>query len=83
MLKAFKYRIYPSVTQKEAIDQTINACRLVYNLALETKTYAGNIFAAPIVPAGENIKSIWTTANNVGFEVFKHWMHDNYSLTKR
>lgn len=40
MLKAFKYRIYPSVTQKEAIDQTIDACRLVYNLALETKTYA-------------------------------------------
>lgn len=40
MLKAFKYRIYPTDEQKSIIDQTISACRLVYNLALEVKIAA-------------------------------------------
>ena len=44
MLKAFKYRIYPTKTQKELLLQHIGASRFIYNLALETKTtaYAGN-----------------------------------------
>jgi putative transposase len=40
MIKAYKYRIYPTDSQAEMIDKTINICRLVYNLALETKIYA-------------------------------------------
>jgi putative transposase len=40
MLKAYKYRLYPSSEQRAKIDLTIDACRLIYNLALETKLYA-------------------------------------------
>jgi len=40
MLKAYKYRIYPTKDQQIKIDQSINVCRLVYNLALETKIRA-------------------------------------------
>jgi putative transposase len=40
MLKGFKYRIYPTKKQKCLIDKHINACRLVYNLALECKQMA-------------------------------------------
>ena len=40
MLKAYKYRIYPTDAQKLKIQQTIGVCRLVYNLALQTKIEA-------------------------------------------
>lgn len=40
MLRAYKYRIYPTDTQKVLIDKHIGSCRFVYNLALETKNYA-------------------------------------------
>lgn len=40
MLKGYKYKIYPTKTQKELINKHIGACRFVYNLALETKNYA-------------------------------------------
>ena len=40
MLKAYKYRLYPTKQQKELINKHIGACRFVYNLALETKNYA-------------------------------------------
>ncbi len=40
MYKRCKYRIYPTPDQKLKIDQTISACRCIYNLALETKIYA-------------------------------------------
>lgn len=40
MLKAYKYRIYPDTDQKQKIDQSIGTCRMVYNLALETKMWA-------------------------------------------
>jgi len=40
MLKAFKYRLYPTKLQKTLIDKHIGACRFVYNLALETKNMA-------------------------------------------
>lgn len=44
MLKGFKYRIYPTITQSVLINKHIGACRFIYNLALETKkcAYAGN-----------------------------------------
>jgi transposase len=35
MHKSYKYRIYPTPDQKLKIDQTIGACRYIYNLALE------------------------------------------------
>jgi len=37
LLKAYKYRIYPNKEQVAKIEQTIGVCRLVYNLALQTK----------------------------------------------
>lgn len=40
MLKAFKYRIYPTEEQKELINKHIGSARFVYNLALETKQTA-------------------------------------------
>lgn len=40
MFKGFKYRIYPDDAQKELIAKHIGSCRLVYNLALETKNTA-------------------------------------------
>ena len=40
MLRAYKYRIYPTAKQAELINKHIGACRLVYNLALDVKMYA-------------------------------------------
>lgn len=36
MLRTYKYRIYPNGSQKENIQKTVDACRFVYNWALET-----------------------------------------------
>lgn len=40
ILKAIKYRLYPTAEQCVLIDKHIGACRFVYNLALETKQVA-------------------------------------------
>ena len=40
MFKTYKYRLYPTDTQKVLIEKHIGACRFIYNLALETKQYA-------------------------------------------
>lgn len=37
VLRAYKYRLYPTAAHREMIDKTISCCRFVYNLALETK----------------------------------------------
>lgn len=37
--RSYKYRIYPTPDQRVKIDQSIGVCRMVYNLALETKKY--------------------------------------------
>jgi len=44
MLRAFKYRIYPTPSQEELINKHIGSVRFLYNLALETKqmAYAGS-----------------------------------------
>lgn len=44
MFKAYKYRLYPTNSQKELIAKHIGSARFVYNLALETKntTYLGS-----------------------------------------
>lgn len=44
MLKAYKYRLYPSPEQAVVLDKTIGICRLVYNLALEVKIRAWQEF---------------------------------------
>lgn len=46
ILKAYKYRIYPTAEQTILLDKHIGCCRFIYNLALETKqiAYAGNQF---------------------------------------
>lgn len=40
MLKAYKFRLYPTKAQQELIDKHFRACNYVYNLALETKEWA-------------------------------------------
>lgn len=40
MLKGYKYRLYPTNSQKELIAKHIGSSRFVYNLALETKITA-------------------------------------------
>ena len=40
ILKAVKYRLYPTDKQCVLLDKHIGCCRLVYNLALETKEFA-------------------------------------------
>src|ERR1019366_1099213 len=40
MLKANKCRLYPSDWQKELLDKHFGSVRFVFNLALETKTWA-------------------------------------------
>lgn len=40
MLKAYKYRIYPTKEQTELINKHIGSVRFLYNLALETKQIA-------------------------------------------
>jgi putative transposase len=40
ILKALKYRMYPTDEQCVLLDKHIGCCRLVYNLALETKEFA-------------------------------------------
>jgi putative transposase len=44
MYKSYKYRIYPTNSQKELIHKHCGSVRFLYNLALETKTmaYMGN-----------------------------------------
>lgn len=42
MLKAYKYRIYPTPEQTVLIEKSIGCCRLVYNLALQVKMTAYN-----------------------------------------
>jgi len=37
MLKAYKYRIYPSQAQKEFFEKTFGSCRFVWNKMLEEK----------------------------------------------
>lgn len=40
MFKSYKYRLYPTNSQKELISKHIGSARFVYNLALETKNTA-------------------------------------------
>jgi putative transposase len=40
MLRAYRYRIYPTPEQQVMIEKTFGVCRFVYNAALETKAYA-------------------------------------------
>jgi len=44
MLKAYKYRIYPTLEQKELMTRIFGQVRFIYNLGLETKisAYTGN-----------------------------------------
>ena len=37
MFKAFKYRLYPTTSQEEKINQNIGCARFVYNLMLDAK----------------------------------------------
>ncbi|MCK5239824.1 MAG: transposase [Candidatus Thorarchaeota archaeon] len=40
MLKTYKYRLYPDGSQREKIKKTADACRFIYNWALETGSTA-------------------------------------------
>ena len=40
MIKAYKYRFYPTVEQEQKLASFFGSCRFVYNLGLETKIQA-------------------------------------------
>jgi putative transposase len=40
MFTAYKYRVYPNKSQSVVIEKTFGVCRMIYNLALETKIRA-------------------------------------------
>lgn len=40
MLRAYKYRLYPTAEQRRRIDHSISVCRLVYNMGLQLKIWA-------------------------------------------
>jgi len=40
LLRAYKYRIYPTIKQIGLIEQHFDACRIVYNLGMEVRLYA-------------------------------------------
>ena len=44
MMKAYRFRLYPTVEQSVQLDQHIGSCRFVYNWALDKKikTYEQN-----------------------------------------
>ena len=48
MLKAYKYRIYPTENQRQQIEQKFGCCRLVYNTALELKMYVWKAFGVSL-----------------------------------
>ena len=37
MMKAFKFRLYPTTAQSDQLNQHIGSCRFVYNWALDRK----------------------------------------------
>ncbi len=40
MLRAYKYRITPTIAQSTLLNKHLGACRFLYNLALETRNNA-------------------------------------------
>jgi putative transposase len=70
MLKAFKYRLYPTKGQSVLIDKHIGACRFVYNLALECKSgayrsYGINMSAYDLMNQIPELKKECTWLNEV------------------
>src|SRR5271157_1123709 len=37
MLKTYKYRLYPTIKQKEVLEKTLNICCWLYNSALQER----------------------------------------------
>ena len=44
MIKTYKYRLYPTPTQIKCLEETFNACRFLYNCALEERKSYYNFF---------------------------------------
>lgn len=70
MLKAYKYRIYPNKKQAQMIDKTIDTCRIVYNVALETKIQVWqsakvNLTAYDLINQLPELKEAYTWMNDV------------------
>jgi putative transposase len=63
MLKAFKYRIYPTQEQKELMQKIFGQVRFVYNLGLETKitAYNGNKKNITSIDLSNQIKELKDT----------------------
>src|SRR5437588_3907685 len=45
MMKAFKYRLYPTRKQADALQQTLDLCRELYNAALQERKEAWRMTA--------------------------------------
>lgn len=66
MLKAFKYRLYPTASQAEKINQNIGCARLVYNLLLDAKIkhYKQHRETLYVTPAKFKVQDEYTFLKN-------------------
>src|SRR5437899_9926675 len=58
MMKAFKYRLYPTRKQAAALQQTLDLCRELYNSALEERKEAWRMTAKVPVKVVDNVAVI-------------------------
>jgi len=72
MFKSYKYRIYPTKEQQVLMDKHFGCCRLVYNLALETKIEAYkkgvNLSAYDLQKQMTILKREYTWLNEVSYD---------------
>ena len=75
MLKAYKYRLYPTEEQKEFFEMQFGSCRFVYNWALEQKIHMYN-------KVGCNL-SIYTLQKSLSHvqKVEHTWLKDSISIS--
>lgn len=81
MFRGYKYRLCPTESQKILIDKHINACRFVYNLALETKSYAYsthrvNISAFELMRQVTELKRDYEWLNEVDSQALQQSIHN-------
>lgn len=81
MLKAFKYRIYPTKEQAVLLEKHFGCCRFIYNLGLETKilNYSGNktnISGYDLMKQITDLKKEYTWLSEVSIMALQHSIFD-------
>lgn len=76
MLKTYRYRLYPNKEQKQAIDNTIELCRYLYNCGLEHRIrayrqYKTSVTAFQQINELPGIKEVFPEYQNVHSQVLQ------------